>query len=837
MVSFTLQADLNSDGDDVTTLQTLQIPVRGMTCAGCAGRVERGLLKVPGVEQAVINLVTSEAIVHLKQPVALKDLIEAVEASGYQVPVHGFDYAVSGMNCGSCVGRIEKALAQSPIVISYQVNLATKQAHVQLLAGEDPELISQWLTEHNYPAKLLVDNQRKADDLNSRQAAEQSQLKKQLKYAFLFATPLFILEMGAHFIPPFHDFLQRTFNTQHLWYVQAILAALVLFGPGREILIMGWHGLRRLAPDMNSLVALGTLAAFGYSMIATFVPQILPAQTVNVYFEASAVIIALILLGRYLEARAKGNASDAIKRLINLQPNQARVLINGKSQDKPVAEIRTGEILEIRPGERIALDGVVVSGNSFVDESMLTGEPIAVAKEADAKVIGGTVNQTGSLQVKVEQVGANTVLAHIIRLVEQAQGSKLPIQGLVDRITLWFVPAVMVAALLTFIMWMVFAPAPAISLALVNAVAVLIIACPCAMGLATPTSIMVGTGRAAQLGILFRQGQALQSLKDVKVVAVDKTGTLTEGKPQLTDFTVTADQQDDAVLALVAAVEQQSEHPIAQAIVQAAQQRELDIPTITEFQSITGMGVQALVDGQLVQIGADRFMHSLDISTDQFSAQAQQLGEQGKSPMYAAIAGRLAVMMAVSDPIKSSSKAAIDHLHQQGLQVAMITGDNQHTANAIAKQLGIDHVVAQVLPEAKVEAVKALQQQYGQVAYVGDGINDAPALAAADVGIAIGTGTDIAMDAADVVLMSGHLTGVINALALSKATLRNISQNLFWAFAYNIALIPVAAGILYPFNGTLLSPVLAAGAMALSSVFVVTNALRLRGFKAPLEAL
>lgn len=821
----------------MAALQTLQIPVRGMTCASCAGHVERGLLKVAGVEQAVVNLVTSEVIVSLAEPVPLKTLVEAVEESGYQVPLQGFDYAVSGMNCGSCVGRIEKALAQSPVAISYQVNLATKQAHVQLLAGENPDTISQWLTEHNYPAVVLADNQRKADDLNTRQEAEQTQLKNQLKYAFLFATPLFILEMGAHFIAPFHDFLQRTFNSQHLWYLQAILAALVLFGPGRQILIMGWHGLRRLAPDMNSLVALGTLSAFGYSMIATFVPQILPAATVNVYFEAAAVIIALILLGRFLEARAKGNASDAIKRLINLQPNQARVLINGKSLDKPVAEIRVGEILDIRPGERIALDGVVVSGQSFVDESMLTGEPVPVEKTTDAKVIGGTVNQTGSLQIKVEHIGANTVLAHIIRLVEQAQGSKLPIQGLVDRITLWFVPAVMVAALLTFIVWLVFGPAPAISLALVNAVAVLIIACPCAMGLATPTSIMVGTGRAAQLGILFRQGQALQELKNVKVIAVDKTGTLTEGKPQLTDFTVTDGQQDDAVLALVAAVEQQSEHPIARAIVQAAEQRELQIPAITEFQSITGMGVQAMVDGQLVQIGADRFMHSLDISTDVFAAPAQHLGEQGKSPMYAAIDGQLAVMMAVSDPIKSSSKAAIDHLHKQGLQVAMITGDNQHTAHAIAKQLGIDHVVAQVLPEAKVEAVKALQKQYGKVAYVGDGINDAPALAAADVGIAIGTGTDIAMDAADVVLMSGHLTGVINALALSKATLRNISQNLFWAFAYNIALIPVAAGILYPINGTLLSPVLAASAMALSSVFVVSNALRLRGFKPPLAAL
>lgn len=821
----------------MTTLQTIQIPVRGMTCASCAGRVERGLLKVPGITQATVNLVTSEVIVKLSEPVALTLLVEAVESSGYQVPLQGYDYAVSGMNCSSCVGRIEKALAQSPIVISYQVNLATKQAHVQLLAGEEPETISQWLTEHNYPSTLLADNQRKADDLNTRQAAEQTHLKKQLKYAFLFATPLFILEMGAHFIAPFHAFLQRTFETQHLWYVQAILAALVLFGPGREILIMGWHGLRRLAPDMNSLVALGTLSAFSYSMIATFVPKILPAETVNVYFEASAVIIALILLGRFLEARAKGSAADAIKRLINLQPNEARVLVNGKVLDKPVAEIRLGEILDIRPGERIALDGVVVDGQSFVDESMLTGEPIPVEKAQDAQVIGGTVNQTGSLQVKVQQVGANTVLAHIIRLVEQAQGSKLPIQGLVDRITLWFVPAVMVAALLTFIAWLIFAPAPAISLALVNAVAVLIIACPCAMGLATPTSIMVGTGRAAQLGILFRQGQALQNLKNVKVIAVDKTGTLTEGQPQLTDFTVTDTHQEDRVLALVAAVEQQSEHPIAQAIVQSATQRKLQIPSISEFQSITGMGVQATVDGQQIQIGADRFMTSLNINTDQFAQQTQQLGEQGKSPLYAAIDGRLAAMLAVSDPIKASSKAAIEHLHAQGLKVAMITGDNQHTADAIAKQLGIDHVVAQVMPEGKVEAVKKLQEQYGQVAYVGDGINDAPALAAADVGIAIGTGTDVAMDAADVVLMSGHLTGVINALALSKATLRNISQNLFWAFAYNIALIPVAAGILYPFNGTLLSPVLAATAMALSSVFVVTNALRLRGFKAPLEAL
>ena len=447
-----------------------------------------------------------------------------------------------------------------------------------------------------------------------------------------------------------------------------------------------------------------------------------------------------------------------------------------------------------------------------------------------AEVVGGTVNQNGALAFKATKVGADTLLAQIIRMVEQAQGSKLPIQALVDKITMWFVPAVMAAALITFAVWLIWGPDPALSFALVNAVAVLIIACPCAMGLATPTSIMVGTGRAA-MGVLLRKGEALQQLKDAKVVAVDKTGTLTKGRPELTDLVLAEGLQRNVVLAQVAAVEDRSEHPIARAIVEAAKAEGLQIPAISNFESVTGFGVRALVDGGRVEIGADRFMRELGLSVEGFASEAQRLGSEGKTPLYAAIDGRLAAMIAVADPIKPTTKPAIDALHALGLKVAMITGDNRHTAEAIARQLGIDEVVAEVLPGGKVETVQRLKAEHGTLAYVGDGINDAPALAEADVGIAIGTGTDIAIEAADVVLMSGDLSGVPNAIALSKATMKNIGENLFWAFAYNVALIPVAAGALYPVNGTLLSPVFAAGAMALSSVFVLSNALRLKRFR------
>ena len=642
--------------------------------------------------------------------------------------------------------------------------------------------------------------------------------------------------MGSHMIPGMHEWVMNTIGMQQNWYIQFVLTLLVLAIPGRRFYEKGFPALVRLGPDMNSLVAVGTMAAFGFSMVATFAPGLLPAGTVNVYYEAAAVIVTLILLGRFLEARAKGRTSEAIQRLVKLQAKEAHVLRDGRMVDIPINDVALGDIVEVRPGERVPVDGEITEGRSFVDESMITGEPIPVEKAAGSTVVGGTVNQKGALTLRATAVGGQTMLAQIIRMVEQAQGSKLPIQAVVDKVTLWFVPAVMLVALLTFLVWLVFGPSPALTFALVNAVAVLIIACPCAMGLATPTSIMVGTGRGAEMGVLFRKGEALQLLKDAKVVAVDKTGTLTEGRPVLTDLEIAEGFSRDPVLAKVAAVESRSEHPIARAIVESATEGGIALPTMTDFDSVTGMGVRATVDGSRVEVGADRYMRSLGLDVGVFAGTAERLGNEGKSPLYAAIDGRLAAIIAVADPIKASTPAAIAALHQLGLKVAMITGDNARTAQAIAKQLGIDEVVAEVLPEGKVDAVRRLKASHGQIAYVGDGINDAPALAEADVGLAIGTGTDVAVESADVVLMSGDLRGVPNAIALSKATLGNIRQNLFWAFGYNTALIPVAAGALYPAYGVLLSPIFAAGAMALSSVFVLGNALRLRGFRPPLAA-
>ncbi len=584
---------------------------------------------------------------------------------------------------------------------------------------------------------------------------------------------------------------------------------------------------------MNSLVAVGTLAAYGFSLVATFAPGFLPAGTVNVYYEAAAVIVTLILLGRFLEAQAKGRTSEAIKRLVGLQPTIARVRRDSRITEVDVAEVLPGDVLEVRPGERVPVDGEVVDGNSWIDESMISGEPIPVAKALGDQVTGGTINQSGALTFRATAVGGDTMLAQIIRMVEEAQGAKLPIQGLVDRITMWFVPAVMTLAALTFVVWLAFGPDPALTFGLVNAVAVLIIACPCAMGLATPTSIMVGTGRGAELGVLFRRGDALQGLQEVRVVALDKTGTLTEGKPRLTDLFVVEGFDRADVLARMAAVEAKSEHPIARAIVEAAEAEGLALPDLHDFESITGWGVSADAGGQRVEIGADRFMTQLGLDVSAVAATASQLADDGKSPLYAAIGGRLAAIIAVADPIKSTTPDAIRALHGLGLKVAMITGDNRRTAQAIARRLGIDEVEAEVLPDGKVAAVKRLKT-FGKVAFVGDGINDAPALAEADVGLAIGTGTDVAIEAADVVLMSGSLNGVPTAIALSRATMWNIRQNLFWAFAYNSALIPVAAGALWPAWGLLLSPMLAAGAMALSSVFVLGNALRLRGFRVPM---
>lgn len=823
---------IEKSGFDVPT-QQFDLNIEGMTCASCVARVEKALKKVEGVLDAQVNLATEKAHVSAINSVPLSKLTQAMQKAGFDIQSNRIELAIEGMTCASCVARVEKALLKVEGVSEAQVNLATETAWVKALHSQIPALIAA-VEKAGYQATVKSGTDMSADShgaFQEKKANETAQLKRDLWLAVILTAPVFILEMGSHLIPAFHHFIAHTLGTQNSWYLQFVLTTLVLIIPGRRFYQHGIPALLRLAPDMNSLVAVGTIAAYGFSCIATFFPQLLPQSTVHVYFEAAAVIVALILLGRYLEAKAKGKTSEAIQYLVGLQPKTARVEQNDHWVDLAISDVQQGMLIEIRPGEKVAVDGEVVAGQSYIDEAMISGEPLPVAKQAGDQVVGGTVNQNGTLKIKATAVGQDSVLAQIIQMVEQAQGSKLPIQAVVDKVTLWFVPAVMALAALTFMVWFLFGPEPNLTYALVNAVAVLIIACPCAMGLATPTSIMVGTGRAAELGVLFRKGEALQLLQQTKVVALDKTGTLTEGKPLLTDFEVTADFNQQEVLQLVASVEAKSEHPIAHAIVQAAREQELQLSEVTDFDSITGAGVKAQVSGQQLHIGAERLMQDLGLNVDLFRATEQKLGDQGRSPLYVAINQKLAAIIAVADPIKPTTYSAIQALHEQGLKVAMITGDHQHTAQAIAKQLKIDQVIAEVLPHEKVDAVRQLQQQYGVLTFVGDGINDAPALAQADVGMAIGTGTDVAIEAADVVLMSGNLQHVATGIGLSQATMRNIKQNLFWAFVYNIALIPIAAGVLYPFWSILLSPMFAAGAMALSSVFVVSNALRLKAYQ------
>lgn len=812
----------------LTTSSLLQhtIPIQGMSCASCVGRVEKALQRLDGVHEVAVNLVTEQATIQAEPSVSTQMLIEAVRQAGYDVPSQTTQLAVADMSCASCVGRVERVLQAIPGVTAVHVNLATERATVEGIANSATLIAA--LNKAGYPSQLAPDSQAAAESLAATKEHEAQTLKKHLWIAALFSLPVFILEMGAHLIPSMHHWLNTHLGQQPNWYLQFFLTTVVLFYPGWNFYKLGLPALKRLAPDMNSLVAVGTLAAYGYSVVATFLPSLLPPQTIHVYYEAAAVIVTLILLGRYLEARAKGRTSAAIQRLAGLQAKTARVQRQGQTIEIPIAEVRAGDLIDVRPGERIPVDGLVESGQSYVDESMISGEPIPIEKQTGAEVIGGTVNQTGAFTFKATAVGGATVLAQIIRLVEEAQGAKLPIQALVNKVTMWFVPIVMALAALTFFIWWLVGPQPALTFALVNAVAVLIVACPCAMGLATPTSIMVGTGRGAEMGILFGKGDALQRLQETRIVAVDKTGTLTAGHPVLTDLELSPGFERADVLSWLAAVESRSEHPIAKAIVDAAHQEQLPLLPTEQFESLTGFGVRAYVNQHRIDIGADRLMQKIGVEISTVQSTAERLGLEGKTPMYIAVDQQLAAILAVSDPIKESTPQAIQALHNQGLKVAMITGDNSHTAHAIAQQLGIDEVVAEVLPEGKVQAIDQLRATYGTLAFVGDGINDAPALAHADVGIAIGTGTDIAMEAAEVVLMSGDLMGVPKAIALSKSTIKNIKQNLFWAFAYNAALIPIAAGILYPSLGILMSPIFAAAAMALSSVFVLGNALRLR---------
>jgi heavy metal translocating P-type ATPase len=758
---------------------------------------------------------------------SIAEVRAADEANGRTTPV---DLDVAGMTCASCVARVEKALARVPGVVSASANFATGRARVLTERPVAPEALAAAVEDAGYDARPAAPA---AHGHDTHEHGGEAELKRAALVALALAAPLVVFVMGQHALPALHHAVMDMLGMAGARLVEMALASAVLFGPGRRFFVLGWRSMRHGAPDMNALVALGAGAAYAYSAVATLAPRLLPAGAAETYFEAAAAITALVLVGRWLEARAKGRASAAIRALLELRPETARVRRAGGVAEVPIAEIAPGDVVELRPGERVAVDGEVVEGESHVDESMLTGEPIPVRRGPGDRVVGGTLNGMGALAFRVTAVGADTALARIVALVEAAQGAKLPIQAMVDRVTAWFVPAVMAIAALTFALWMAFAPAPALGSALVAAVGVLIIACPCAMGLATPISIMVGTGRGAELGILFRDGRALQSLAGVRAVAFDKTGTLTLGKPALTDVALVPGVERADALRLAAAVEARSEHPLARAILAAAEAEGLTVPPVEGFEAVAGHGAQGRVEGRAVAVGSARFMARLGADPATLAAEAGRLAAEGRTVVHLALDGRLAALLAVADPVKPTSAAAVRRLAADGIAVAMVTGDERRTAVAVARALGVERVTAEALPEDKLAAIAALRAEAGPVAFVGDGVNDAPALAAADVGVAVGAGADVALEAADLVLGSGDPQAVATAIELSRATLSNIKQNLFWAFAYNVALIPVAAGALHPAFGLTLSPVLASAAMAMSSLFVVANALRLRRFGAP----
>jgi P-type Cu+ transporter len=748
--------------------------------------------------------------------------------------------SIEGMHCASCVLRVENSLKKLPGVESAAVNLATEQATVAF----DPQACTldnlyravEDAGYHARPEALSADAQQ--------QAREREERTLWRKFLFAGVTGVFLMIAAQYEHLPLVSGLPMAAMT----VTSFALATPVQLWAGAQFYAGAWNRLRHLDADMNTLVAVGTSAAYLYSVFATFWPGLFRAADVEpaVYFDTAAVIIALILFGRYLEAKAKGRTSAAIKRLMGLRPRTARVIRDGEEADIPVESVVAGDVVIVRPGEKIPVDGVVLEGRSAVDESMITGESIPVEKGPGDEIIGATINRTGSFRFRATRVGQDSVLAQIVRLVQEAQLSKAPIQRLADVVASYFVPAVIGIATLTFVLWLVFGPTPAFTFAMLNAVAVMIIACPCALGLATPTAIMVGTGKGAENGVLIRGGESLETAHRIDAIVFDKTGTLTTGAPSLTDILVADGWDETELLRLTAAAERGSEHPLGEAIVAAAQERGLTLPSASDFAALPGRGVEATVEGRRVLAGNLRLAQENGLALNGLTPESERLAAEGKTPMYVAVDGRLAGIIAVADTVKDGAAEAIARLKAMGIEVALMTGDNRQTAEAVARQVGVERVLAEVLPQDKAEQVRLLQAEGKTVAMVGDGINDAPALAQADVGIAIGTGTDVAMEASDITLIRGDLDGVATALALSKRTMRTIRQNLFWAFAYNVALIPIAAGVLYPlfsqtgvptvlepFFGTrgFLNPMLAAAAMALSSVSVMTNSLRLRGFR------
>ena len=812
--------------------ERIDLPITGMSCASCARRVEVHLSDAPGVLRAGVNLATARATVEYDPGrVEIRDLIKRIKQIGYDAAgtaKAAFVVDDSARPSGSSQ-QLETRLNALPGMVKAGFNLATTKVEVEYLADRlDLHVIRKTIQDFGY---RVADASGGTQRETSSHTEEYRTLRRKFWVAALLSLPVLIIAMAHGRIP--------LLNFPGVNWLQLALTTPVVLYSGSQFYRGAWSALRHRAADMNTLIAIGTGAAFLYSGAATVAPPLFAGAAMHgtdmsevpVYFEAAAVIIALIVLGRLLEARAKGQTSDAIRKLMALQAKTARVLRNGQEIDIQVEEVLRFDIVIVRPGEKIPVDGVVVAGASAVDESMLTGESMPVEKKKDDEVFGATLNKTGAFRFKATKVGKDTALQQIVRLVQEAQGSKAPIARMADLISGVFTPVVLCIAIATFVVWFVAAPVDVrFTLALVNFVSVLIIACPCALGLATPTAIMVGTGKGAEQGILIKGGEVLETAHKLQSIILDKTGTITRGKPALTDVFVNPalpDMTDDELLRLVASAEKGSEHPLGEAIVQAAQLRGLRLKEVTSFDSMTGKGITAVLDGRRVLLGNFQLMDERGIDTGNFEAMAAELALAGKTPMYVAVDEQIAGLLAVADEIKPESASAIAAMQRMGLEVIMVTGDNRRTAEAVARKVGIERVFAEVLPEGKVDVVKRLQQEKKMVGMVGDGINDAPALAQADVGIAIGTGTDVAIEASDITLIRGDLHGVPQAIALSHATLRAIKQNLFWAFIYNVLGIPLAAGALYPFTGWLLSPIIASAAMSLSSVSVVTNSLRL----------
>lgn len=814
-------------------MEKIELKVTGMTCASCVARVEKGIKDVKGVSDARVNLATEKATVEYDpSAVSVETIAKAVKDSGYGVVTESVTLPIGGMTCASCVARIEKDLKATKGVVNAFVNLATERATVTYIPSiiTVPD-IKKVIVNAGY---TIREEMRELPEVEAVDRERESRKREMddLKLKFAFSAVIAAFIMAVMFVPGWIPVVS-SLSMESRTLLVFILATPVQFWAGWRFYRGAYAALRHRTADMNVLIAVGTSAAYFYSVVATFMPQLVSVSGMmpDTYFDTSTMIIALIYLGRFLEARAKGQTSEAIRRLTGLKAKTARVVRDGVEKDVPVEDVNIGDVVVVRPGEKIPVDGEVIEGYSSVDESMITGEPIPAGKKVGDTVIGATINKTGTFKFRTTRVGKDTVLSQIIAMVEEAQGSKAPIQRLADKVAGVFVPVVIGLAILTFIAWYFLGPKPSFIPAMLSFISVLIIACPCAMGLATPTAIMVGTGKGAENGILIKGGESLENAYKVNTIVLDKTGTITEGKPFLMDVIPAAGFTQEEVLHFAASAERGSEHPLGMAIIEGAEERKVPVSSPERFDAVPGKGIVAMVDKKVVMAGNARLMEDNDVDISSLAEGFERLSQEGKTPMYIAVDEKPAGLVAVADRIKEGSKEAIEQFRQMGIDAIMITGDNRRTADAIAGQVGITHVRANVLPQDKAEEIKKLQAEGKTVAMVGDGINDAPALAQADTGIAIGTGTDVAIEASDITLMTGDLRGVVTAIKLSRATIRTVRMNLFWAFIYNIIGIPVAAGILYPFFGILLNPIIAAAAMAFSSVSVVTNSLLLNRFK------